>query len=90
MTQAEGRARRYGQIKPVHIYKFLSLKTVDVDALQLHSGKILAENVAPAPEFIPYSSFVPSSFGLIKAVRDEKGRFGSAETTKLLIEDEDA
>jgi SNF2 family DNA or RNA helicase len=90
MTQAMGRARRYGQTKPVHIYNFLSLKTIDVDTLQLRSGKILAENVAPAPEFSPFESFVPSTFGLVDAAHGENGEFGSVETSKLLIENEDA
>lgn len=85
-----GRARRYGQTKPVHIYNFLSLKTIDVDILQLRSGKILAENVTAAPEFFPFQSFVPSAFGLVDAAHGEKGEFGSAETSKLLMENEDA
>jgi len=90
MTQAIGRTRRYGQTKPVHIYQFLSLKTVDVDTLQQHSGKILAENVAPPPEFVPYDTFVPSGFGLINGVDGDKGRFGSAETSEALMGNEDA
>jgi SNF2 family DNA or RNA helicase len=90
MTQAMGRARRYGQTKPVHIYSFLSLKTIDVDILQLRSGKILAANVAPAPEFSPFELFVPSTLGLVDAAHGEKGEFGSAETSKLLMENDDA
>lgn len=89
MTQAMGRARRYGQTKPVHIYQFLSLKTVDVDTLQLHSGKILTENVAPPPKFAPYNTFVPSGFGLIKGVDGNIGRFGSSETSEALMGNED-
>ncbi|KAI9808767.1 MAG: hypothetical protein M1825_003920 [Sarcosagium campestre] len=34
MTQAVGRARRYGQKKTVYIHRFLSLKTIDVDILE--------------------------------------------------------
>ena len=90
MTQAMGRARRYGQTKKVHIYHFLSLKTVDVDTLQLHLGKILAENVAPPPKFAPYPTFVPSGFGLISGINGDKGRFGSAHTSEGLMENEDA
>ncbi len=85
-----GRARRYGQTKPVHVYNFLSLKTIDVDTLQLRSGKVLAANAAPAPEFKPFASFVPSAFGLVVAGHGEKGEFGSAETSKLLVENDDA
>ena len=90
MTQAMGRARRYGQTKPVHIYQFLSLKTVDVDTLQLHSGKILADKVAPPPEFSPFDGFVPSRFGLVQGVDGNKGKFGSAETSEMLMTNEDA
>lgn len=90
MTQAMGRARRYGQSKPVHIYNFLSLKTIDVDTLQLRSGKVLTEDVAPPPEFLPFESFVPSTFDLVDAKHGEKGEFGSAETSELLMENEDA
>ena len=90
MTQAMGRARRYGQTKPVHIYHFLSLKTVDVDRAQLHSGKILVENVTQPPDFLPYDGFVPSGFGLIRGADGDKGRFGSAETSEVLVDNEDA
>lgn len=90
MTQAMGRARRYGQTKPVHIYNFLSLKTIDIDTLQLRSGKILAEDVAPPLEFFPFVSFAPSTFGLIDTSHGEKGEFGSAETSKLLMENDDS
>lgn len=40
-TQAIGRARRYGQRKTVHIYRFLSLKTIDVDIIEERTGKML-------------------------------------------------
>ena len=90
MTQAMGRARRYGQTKPVHVYNFISLKTIDVDTLQLRSRKVLANDVVRAPEFLPFESFTPSAFGLLDAGHGEKGEFGSAETSKLLMEIDDA
>lgn len=31
MTQAIGRARRWGQAKEVHVYHFLTVNTIDVD-----------------------------------------------------------
>ena len=34
MTQSIGRAKRYGQQKTVHIYRFVALRTADVDILQ--------------------------------------------------------
>ncbi len=43
MTQAIGRVRRYGQLKPVKIYKFLSLKTIDVDIIQGRTQKKLKQ-----------------------------------------------
>jgi hypothetical protein len=50
----------------------------------------LAANVAPAPEFSPFELFVPSTLGLVDAAHGEKGEFGSAETSKLLMENDDA
>ncbi|KAI9753984.1 MAG: peptide transporter ptr2 [Chaenotheca gracillima] len=44
MAQAVGRARRYGQRKVVHVYQFLSLKTIDVDILEQRSSKRLIQN----------------------------------------------
>ncbi|KAI9683648.1 MAG: hypothetical protein M1829_004953 [Trizodia sp. TS-e1964] len=46
MTQAIGRARRFGQKKTVYIYHFLSLKTIDVDIMELRSGKKLARRAS--------------------------------------------
>lgn len=86
MTQAVGRARRYGQTKPVHIYNFLSLKTIDVDTIQRRSGKILEDKATTAPEFIPYESFMPSSFVLSKNEHGQKGEYGSGETSKYIME----
>ncbi|KAI9836785.1 MAG: hypothetical protein M1819_000950 [Sarea resinae] len=43
MTQAIGRARRYGQKKCVHIHHFLSLKTIDVNILQERKSKRLVQ-----------------------------------------------
>ena len=34
MTQCIGRAKRYGQQKTVHVYRFVALRTADVDILQ--------------------------------------------------------
>ena len=43
MEQAIGRAHRYGQLKPVWIYRFLSLNTIDVDIIQGRVQKKLAQ-----------------------------------------------
>lgn len=34
MAQAIGRSRRYGQLKHVHIYHFLALKTIEVNVFE--------------------------------------------------------
>ncbi|KAJ5605517.1 C-5 cytosine methyltransferase [Penicillium lagena] len=43
MTQAIGRARRYGQTRTVHVYHLLMKMTVDVNVMQEREGKILVE-----------------------------------------------
>jgi SNF2 family DNA or RNA helicase len=78
MIQAIGRARRYGQSKVVHIYHFLSLKTIDVDTLQARKpGKLLAANAAPPPAFVPYRGFKPSGFFLVDNNGNNTNEFGS-------------
>ena len=37
-TQAIGRLRRYGQTKLVHIYRFLSVDTIDVEIFEQRTG----------------------------------------------------
>ncbi|KAK2793657.1 hypothetical protein FQN51_001169 [Onygenales sp. PD_10] len=39
MAQAIGRARRYGQLKHVHVYHFLALKTVEVNVFETRRGE---------------------------------------------------
>jgi hypothetical protein len=43
MTQAIGRAVRYGQSKPVHIHRFLSQNTIDLKIIQERSQKTLVK-----------------------------------------------
>ena len=43
MTQCIGRAKRYGQRKTVHIYRFVALRTIDVDILQEREQKTLVK-----------------------------------------------
>ena len=43
MTQCIGRAKRYGQQKTVHIYRFAALKTIDVDILQEREQRTLVK-----------------------------------------------
>jgi hypothetical protein len=41
MTQAIGRARRYGQTKEVHIYHFLTVNTIDIDYFEARNNAIM-------------------------------------------------
>lgn len=41
MEQAVGRVLRYGQLKSVQIYRYLALKTIDVDIIQGRTQKKL-------------------------------------------------
>ena len=43
MTQSIGRAKRYGQQNTVHVYRFVALKTADVDILQEREDKTLVK-----------------------------------------------
>ncbi|KAJ5591523.1 uncharacterized protein N7459_001892 [Penicillium hispanicum] len=43
MTQAIGRARRFGQTRDVHVYHMLARETVDVRIFQDRSGKVIVE-----------------------------------------------
>ena len=43
IEQATGRVLRYGQLKAVRIYRFLALKTIDVDIIQGRTQKKLAQ-----------------------------------------------
>lgn len=46
MTQSIGRAKRFGQQKTVHVYRFLALRTIDVDILQEREHKMLVKKKA--------------------------------------------
>ena len=50
MTQSIGRAKRFGQRKTVHVYRFLALRTIDVDILQERERKELVKKAAEASE----------------------------------------
>lgn len=43
MTQAIGRARRFGQARDVHVYHMLARETVDVNIVQDRNGKVVVE-----------------------------------------------
>ena len=56
MTQAIGRARRYGQSRVVHTYHFLALKTIDVDVFESNNHVILDPD-ADRQKFVPFEGF---------------------------------
>jgi hypothetical protein len=89
MTQAVGRARRYGQTKPVHTYHFLSLKTIDVDTFETRNHVILDHENTTDPEYVPYPGFVKSL--AMDAVSQTEGlgsKWGSTVVTKGLLTEE--
>src|SRR4051812_38187090 len=66
MTQAIGRARRFGQQKVVHVYQFIAAETIDVDILEKRSAKILkripsVKTVAP-----PFKLFEEDRIALVE------------------------
>ncbi|KAH7106183.1 hypothetical protein BKA62DRAFT_689117 [Auriculariales sp. MPI-PUGE-AT-0066] len=48
-TQAIGRLRRYGQTKTVHIWRFLTIDTKDVEIFEARSGRKIVGGVDSAP-----------------------------------------
>lgn len=61
MTQAIGRARRYGQKKSVYIYHMAARNTMDVDVLEkrLANGQKMVERDGEAI-FVPKSDIRPT------------------------------
>ena len=43
MTQAIGRARRFGQQKTVHVYHVLVKGTVDIDIMEFRTSRIVKQ-----------------------------------------------
>lgn len=90
MTQAIGRARRYGQVKHVHIYHFAALKTIDVDTMQVRSGNTLvrSEDMDIDVEK-PFEGFESCGYEMRHLGEGVKGEFGSAVASKLVNDDEE-
>ncbi|KAI9805360.1 MAG: hypothetical protein M1833_005813 [Piccolia ochrophora] len=76
MTQAIGRARRYGQNKVVHVYHFLSLKTIDVDILENKSRKKLVR-VDESYELRKESDIDPDAMDTLGSGPAQKGHDAS-------------
>jgi hypothetical protein len=95
MTQAIGRARRFGQKKHVHIYQFVTLKTIDIDILESRASeidegsnivdkKILAKTKEhQTPNEMPYPGFTPTTFKLISQGPGEQSEWGSAVASRM-------
>ncbi|KFY42226.1 hypothetical protein V495_04619 [Pseudogymnoascus sp. VKM F-4514 (FW-929)] len=89
ITQAVGRARRYGQTKAVHTYHFLSLKTIDVDTFESRNHVILDHENTTEPEYMPYSGFVKSMpMDATPQIEGLGSKWGSTVVTKGLLAEE--
>ncbi|KAL1633340.1 hypothetical protein SLS56_002976 [Neofusicoccum ribis] len=72
MVQSIGRARRYGQQKPVHVYRFVAPKTIDMDILEqreLRNKALSEEPQDMAPPFEPGST----DYEKTKVIKDAHG-----------------
>lgn len=58
MTQAIGRARRFGQTKHVHVYHMLAKNTYEVNIFQRARSSKLVERQG-APVLVPEDAVVP-------------------------------
>ncbi|OBT84724.1 hypothetical protein VE02_06091 [Pseudogymnoascus sp. 03VT05] len=89
MTQAVGRARRYGQTKAVHTYHFLSLKTIDVDTFESRNHVILDHENTTPPDYMPYSGFAKSMpMDVTPQAEGLDSKWGSTVVTKGLLAEE--
>jgi hypothetical protein len=82
MKQAIGRAKRFGQLKTVYVYRFAALNTIDVDILEYRER--LSEPLWQYEKFAEsrHTDYVKLSeksdsatSGKTKLVRDAQGRF---------------
>ncbi|RDW92414.1 hypothetical protein BP5796_01808 [Coleophoma crateriformis] len=81
--QAIGRARRHGQKHDVHVYEMLSSNTIDVDIIQMRTGKILKEVETPAAaQHQPFPGF-ESKLGLAESIAKEEGEYSSLIASRL-------
>ena len=88
MTQAEGRARRRGQVKHVHIYQFVSLNTIDVDVVEDREHAAFTDDALVQPNYqTPYPAFKPSGFGLVNDDTGEQGMYRSETSIGIASEE---
>ena len=60
-TQAIGRIRRYGQKKPVKVFRLLSKETIDISTYEQRSGKNVTQLVAAQLAVDPDSGTFPKT-----------------------------
>jgi len=63
MTQAIGRARRFGQQKTVHVYHFLVKDTVDIDIVELRTSRAVVQTIIGEGALSHNSGREKSKFG---------------------------
>ncbi|KAK5166378.1 hypothetical protein LTR04_000638 [Oleoguttula sp. CCFEE 6159] len=94
MTQAIGRARRFGQVKNVCIYRFVALKTIDVEILEQRERRADAlEEYKPGKtlrQFVPSSTKLATRKEKTQLIRDAGGSCRLVPRSWLLERDEHA
>lgn len=72
MTQALGRALRFGQQKHVHVYHFLTAETIDVDLYEKREMGVIKVG-GQFTRTDPYEGFRHSGANLVKTAQKERG-----------------
>lgn len=62
MTQAIGRAHRYGQRKDVHVYHFLMAKTLEVNIIQDREKKAIVQETDGSFQLVERSDSEPAAW----------------------------
>jgi len=70
MSQAIGRARRFGQEKRVHIYQYVTSKTIDVDIIEKRSSRVLKRVKGLVQNNPPYDEFEAPRVALVEITGD--------------------
>jgi SNF2 family DNA or RNA helicase len=84
MTQAIGRARRFGQTKRVHVYHYLANKTIDVDIIEKRSSMVLKTVEDIGEDEPPFAGFEESRVGLaLPGGEDSRGEFSSSAASEI-------
>lgn len=94
MTQAIGRAKRFGQKKVIHIYHFLVAYTVDIDLFERLVGKqLIVKSTSTPAEMRPYPSYSAYDIGLAdyRPEKEErrKSKFSSSLASRVFENDDE-